>query len=75
MKRVHRRDRMSGRTPGGRRAVARVKDDPFGVEFAEIDVAAERMTARGGAVGTAPLPYRRDCELETTARSCGRMWA
>jgi hypothetical protein len=52
-------------TAGGRRAVAWVKDDPFGVEFAEIDVDPDRLTARGVAVGTAPLPYRLDYELET----------
>jgi hypothetical protein len=47
------------------RAVAWVKDDPFGVEFAEIQIAEEHMSARGVAVGTAPLPYRLDYELGT----------
>ncbi len=49
------------------RAVAWVKDDPFGVEFAEIDITEENLTASGVAVGTAPLPYRLDYELETRA--------
>ena len=42
-----------------------MKDEPFGVEFAEIAIASDRLTATGVAVGTAPLPYRLDYELET----------
>lgn len=48
-----------------RRAVAWIKDDPFGVEFAEIGVADGRMTASGVAIGSAPPPYRLDYELAT----------
>ena len=48
-----------------RRAVAWVKDEPLGVEFAEIAIARAHLTATGVAVGTAPLPYRLDYELET----------
>lgn len=48
-----------------RRAVAWIKDDPIGVEFAELAIAAGRLTAKGVAIGTAPLPYRLDYELET----------
>ena len=44
-----------------------MKDDPFGVEVAELAPGAERLTAAGVAVGTAPLPYRLDYELETGA--------
>ncbi len=51
--------------PEKHRAVAFMKDDPFGVEFAEIDLAEEQMTARGVAIGIGPLPYRLDYELET----------
>jgi hypothetical protein len=58
---------MSGRIAEARRAVAWVKDDPFGVEFAEIAIADEHLTASGVAVGAAPLPYRLDYELETGA--------
>jgi hypothetical protein len=58
---------MSARSTQTRRAVAWVKNDPFGVEFAEIDIAEEHLTASGVAVGTAPLPYRLDYELETRA--------
>jgi uncharacterized protein len=56
---------MSARSAETRRAVAWVKDDPFGVEFAEIGIADEQLTASGVALGTAPLPYRVDYELET----------
>jgi hypothetical protein len=48
-----------------RRAVAWVKDDPFGVEFAELTVADGRLFATGVAIGTAPVAYRLDYELET----------
>jgi len=45
--------------------VAWVKDDPFGVEFAEIAIAADHLTAVGVAIHTQPLPYRLDYRLET----------
>ncbi len=48
-----------------RRAVAWVKEDPFGVEFAEIAIADDRLTAVGVAIGTRPTPYRLDYRLET----------
>jgi hypothetical protein len=57
-----------GRLAETRRAVAWVKEDPFGVEFAEIGIDGEQLTAMGVAVGTAPLPYRLDYELETSER-------
>jgi uncharacterized protein len=47
------------------RSVAWVKEDPFGVEFAEIAVAGAQLTAAGVAIGTEPLPYRLDYQLET----------
>jgi uncharacterized protein len=50
-----------------RRAVAWIKDDPFGVEFAEVRVASRRLRANGVAIGTSPLHYRLDYVLETTA--------
>jgi uncharacterized protein len=49
------------------RAVAWVKDGPVGVEFTEIEIGAEQLTARGVAIGSALLPYRLDYELETAA--------
>jgi hypothetical protein len=58
---------MTARIAERRRAVAWVKDDPFGVEFAEIGIGEEHLTARGVAVGSAPFTYRLDYELETTA--------
>lgn len=54
------------------RAIVWVKDDPFGVEFAEIEITARRLTASGVAIGSAPLPYRLDYELETGAEFCRR---
>ena len=56
---------MSASTTEKRRAVAWVKDAPFGVEFAEILIGDDHLTAAGVAVGTAPLPYRLDYELAT----------
>jgi hypothetical protein len=56
---------MSARISETRRAAAWVKDDPFGVEFAEIGIGEAQMTARGVAIGTAPVAYRLDYELET----------
>jgi hypothetical protein len=48
-----------------RRVVAWVKHDPFGVEFAEIAIVSDHLTAVGVGVGTAPLPYRLDYQLQT----------
>ena len=50
-----------------KRPVAWAKDEPFGVEFAEIEFGADRLEARGVAIGSAPLPYRLDYQLETGA--------
>ena len=46
-------------------AVAWVKDDPFGVEFARVRLSADHLTATGVAIGTDPAPYRLDYTLET----------
>src|SRR5262249_13221760 len=51
------------------RAVVWMKDDPFGVEFAEIQVASKRLRAEGIAIGTSPLHYRLDYVVETTDES------
>jgi hypothetical protein len=48
-----------------RRAVAWAKDDPFGVEFAEIALARQHLRADGVAIGAGPSPYRLDYVLET----------
>jgi hypothetical protein len=42
-----------------------VKDDPFGVEFAEIRLRPDRLAANGVAIGAEPVPYRLDYTLET----------
>jgi hypothetical protein len=55
-------------TASRRRSVAWTKDDPPGAEFAEIEIVGERLSARGVAISTAPLPYRLDYELETGPR-------
>jgi uncharacterized protein len=47
------------------RAVAWVKSDPFGVEFAAAIFSAGRLSAAGTAVGTDPSPYRLDYALDT----------
>jgi uncharacterized protein len=44
-----------------------LKDDPFGVEFAEVDLGPSHLTARGVAIASNPLSYRLDYTLETTA--------
>jgi hypothetical protein len=52
--------------PERRRANAWVKDEPFGVEFAEIAIGEAHLGANGVAIGTEPVPYRLDYELETS---------
>jgi hypothetical protein len=58
-----------GRTLAGvdvrRRTAVWVKDDPFGVEFAEICVDRRRLTTEGVAIGAGPIPYRLDYALQT----------
>ncbi|GJL84094.1 MAG: hypothetical protein DHS20C01_37280 [marine bacterium B5-7] len=44
-----------------------MKDDPFGVEFAEIRINAKSLTASGVAIGNSPVPYRLDYVPETRA--------
>jgi uncharacterized protein len=57
------------------RAVAWRKEDPFGVEFAEIALEDERVRAGGVAIGSAPEPYRLDYKLETaTGFVTTRLW-
>lgn len=45
--------------------MAWVKDDPFGVEYAEALLAEGSLSAGGVAIGTEPVPYRLDYSLET----------
>jgi hypothetical protein len=48
-----------------RRTVAWAKDSPFGVEFAEVVLERDRLSAVGVAIGTDPATYRLDYILET----------
>jgi hypothetical protein len=41
------------------------KAKPFGAEFAEVEIASDRLAARGVAIGSTPAAYRLDYELET----------
>jgi len=47
------------------RRVAWVKEDPFGVEQAEVRLNPQTMSAVGVAIGTEPTPYRLDYRLVT----------
>jgi uncharacterized protein len=49
------------------RAVVWLKDERAGCEFAEIALEPDRLTARGVALGSSPIPYRLDYALETGA--------
>ncbi len=56
---------MDARTTRG---IAWSKDDPLGAEFVEVRLGPDDLVARGVAIGSAPVPYRLDYELETVAR-------
>jgi hypothetical protein len=45
--------------------VAWTKQDPFGVELAEVTLTNDALRAIGVAIGTDPVPYRLDYNLET----------
>lgn len=47
------------------RAIAWVKDDPPGAEFADVVIEGSRLGASGVAIGSAPIAYRLDYQLET----------
>jgi uncharacterized protein len=48
-----------------KRAAVWLKHERPGCEFAEITLEPDRLTARGVAIGSSPLPYRLDYVLET----------
>lgn len=52
----------------GTRAIAWVKEDPIGAEFADVYLQSYRLTAVGTAIGSAPLGYRLDYKLETLGK-------
>jgi hypothetical protein len=71
-------------TATAHRTVAWTKDDPIGAEFANIELAPDRMRASGVAIGSDPEPYRLDYELDTSSafvtarlvvRTCGDGWS
>jgi hypothetical protein len=47
------------------RAIAWVKEDSLGAEFADVIIEGGRLTATGIAIGSAPIAYRLDYKLET----------
>jgi uncharacterized protein len=47
------------------RAIAWVKEDPPGAEFADVVIEGRRLAASGIAIGSAPISYRLDYQLET----------
>jgi uncharacterized protein len=49
------------------RAKVWLKNERAGCEFAEIALEPDRLTARGVAIGSSPIPYRLDYVLETGA--------
>lgn len=53
-----------------KRSIGWSKLEPFGAEFAEIEIEidADRLVARGVAIGSVPSAYRLDYELETGPR-------
>ena len=73
--RTEREQLMSGRIGEKRRAAAWVKGDPFGVEFAEIALAARHVAAEGVAIAARPIAYRLDYVLETApGYLTSRLW-
>jgi hypothetical protein len=48
-----------------RRVVAWDKDDGWGVEYADVELSADRLTARGVAIGWDPVLYRLEFALDT----------
>jgi hypothetical protein len=66
------------------RAVIWANPDPFGVEFADIVIDRDHLSAAGVAIGSEPVPYRMEYELETSAdfitrrlwvRAMGQGWS
>ena len=49
------------------RAIGWIKADPIGSEFADVILSTDRLSAVGVAIGSDPVPYRLDYQLETTA--------
>lgn len=56
-----------GRDDGRMRRYLWIKDDPLGMEQAELTVGVGGLAARSVAFGSVPVPYRLDLELTTGA--------
>jgi hypothetical protein len=48
-------------------SVAWSKAEPFGAEYADLEIGSDRLLARGTAIGSDPVGYRLDYGLETAA--------
>lgn len=58
---------MSAPSTTRRRVIAWSKDDPFGAEFAIVELDGERLNASGVAIGSDPEPYKLTYTLDTAA--------
>jgi uncharacterized protein len=56
-----------GREDGRVRRYVWMKDDPMGMEQAELSIGCGGLVARSVALGSAPVPYRLDLDLSTRA--------
>lgn len=59
---------MSGPEATRHRSVAWSKPANYGVEFALVDLGADRLRADGFAIGFEPEPYRLEYTIETVSR-------
>lgn len=66
------------------RSAAWIKDAPIGMEYCDLTIEGSRLSATAVAIGSQPVPYRLDYELEThdnwvtdrlVARTRGEGWA
>jgi hypothetical protein len=51
--------------PSTLRRLAWIKEQRYGLEFADVRLSRQRLAATGVAIGAEPLPYRLDYRLET----------
>ena len=51
-----------------------IKDDPPGMEQAELTIGADGLAATSVAFGAVPVPYRLDMGLTTDADWATRRW-
>ena len=65
---------LAGREDGGMGRYVWIKDDPPGMEQAELTIADGGLVAKSVALGSVPVPYRLDLELTTGADWVTRRW-